>query len=72
MSIDTEKHSPRLSDGINGGLNVEILIYKDRWYNVEIIKGELKPYAENKKYIKFDTREDMLDFVTKLILEMEG
>ena len=50
---------------------MEILIYKDKWYNVEIIKGKLKPYAENKKYIKFDTREDMLDFVTKLILEME-
>ena len=49
---------------------MEILIYNDKWYNVEITPT-LQPYAENKKYIKFDTREDMLDFVTRLILGME-
>jgi hypothetical protein len=54
----------------DGGLNMEILIYTDNGYNVEIT-NTLQPYAENKKYIKFDTREDMLDFVTRLVLGME-
>ena len=49
---------------------MEILIYTDNGYNVEIT-NTLQPYAENKKYIKFDTREDMLDFVTRLVLRME-
>ena len=49
---------------------MEILIHTDNGYNVEIT-NTLQPYAENKKYIKFDTREDMLDFVTRLVLGME-
>jgi|TARA_B100000287_G_C20179439_1_gene601579 hypothetical protein len=56
MSADTEKHSLRLSDGINGGLNMKWLIL--------IMLTQGNPFTIDHK--PFDTEDDCVAWVSDL------
>ena len=56
MIIDTEKHSLRLSDGINGGLNMKWLIL--------ILVTQGNPFTIDHK--TFDTEDDCVAWVSDI------